>query len=350
MDLFLGIHMKIPKAPLKPAIQLRFLQRLSRALSSGYSLNESLEVVKWDKSLSPIATDTIHILQDGNTLSIALEKLNFHPIIISFLSISQEYGDLENSIQKTVEIFDKRLEYSKKFSQVIRYPIVLIIVFSFLFFFIQHSVLPNLLTLMDQSTDRSFFLSMILNISSVLYYGFLLIVLLALAFRMSWQYLQSKIPIDYQLKLFQLIPIYRSYVTLNTSYLLATHVSSLLQTGISIKDVLAILMAQPKLNIISHYASRLTEGLNQGLHLSLLLHSFRFINPQLASIFQKNSNADTLEKDLAVYAIFLTDELHQKIMRTITYIQPIFFTLLGIVVILIYLSLMWPMYQIIETI
>jgi competence protein ComGB len=342
--------MKIPKAPLKHAIQLRFLQRLSRALSSGYSLNESLEVVKWDKALTPLATDAIHILQDGNTLPIALEKLNFHPIIISFLSISQEYGDLESSIQKTVEIFDKRLEYSKKFSQVIRYPILLIIVFSFLFFFIQHSVLPNLLTLMDQSTDRSVVISMILNISSVLYYGFLLIVLLALAFRMSWQYLQSKIPIDYQLKLFQLIPIYRSYVTLNTSYLLATHMSSLLQTGISIKDVLAILMAQPKLNIISHYASRLTEGLNQGIHLSLLLHSFRFINPQLASIFQKNSNADTLEKDLAVYAIFLTDELHQKIMRTITYIQPIFFTLLGLVVILIYMSLMWPMYQIIETI
>jgi competence protein ComGB len=36
-------------------------------------------------------------------------------------------------------------------------------------------------------------------------------------------------------------------------------------------------------------------------------------------------------------------------MKAITYIQPVFFVLLGCIIILIYLSLMLPMYQIIQT-
>lgn len=350
MGLFPMTHIRASNTTLKPIMQLRFLKRLSRALSIGYSLNEALEVLQWDKTISSTANQIIVLLRDGNSFPLALEKMKFHPIVISFIALSKEYGDLESSIQKTVEIFERRIEYSKKFTQVIRYPLILIVVFSFLFFFIQHSVLPNLLTLTEQGSKQSMLITTMITISAFLYYGFLFVILFILAIRLSWNHFQYKIPMEIQLKVIKMIPIYRSYVTLNTSFLLATHISSLLQTGISIKDVLLILKEQPKQNIVSHYAHILIDGLNQGIHLSLLLHNFSFIKQELASIFQKNSNADTLEKDLAVYATFLTDDLHQKIMRTITYIQPVFFILLGLVVILIYLSLMWPMYQIIETI
>ncbi|WP_026906685.1 type II secretion system F family protein [Paucisalibacillus globulus] len=346
---FQKIHMIVFKQTVKASVQLNFLKRLSRSLSNGYTLLSALDTLKWDKNLRDISNKIILLLKDGKSLDQALDELSFHPIITTYLYFAKEYGDLEASIIKCVELYEKRLEYTKKFTQVVRYPIILITVFSFVFFFIQHSVLPNLLILFQQNDQNSQGFSVAINLISFIYYSFITLLIACIFFKVLWNYVETIVPFQIQLKIFELIPFYRSYLKLNTSFLLSTHIATLLKTGLSIKDVLAILSNQQKLPILSHYSTILMRGLNQGQYIYVILDQFTFINPQLASIFQKNSNVDSLEKDLTTYATFITDELNQKIMKAITYIQPIFFILLGFIIILIYLSLMLPMYQIIQT-
>lgn len=349
MALFQRLHMKNLNRYLNSSIQLSFLKRLTRALSNGYTLLAALETLKWDNRLRPVANEAINLLKNGKTIDYVFEKLKFHPIISTYMYFAKEYGDLEESILKCVEIYEKRLEYTKRFTQVIRYPLLLIVIFSILFFFIQYSVLPNLLTLLQQNNPDDPFINYFITLSSVIYYACLALVFCLLIIRWVWHVMKDKIPIEKQLHFILAIPFYRSYVKLNTSFLFSTHMSSLLKTGLSIKDVLAVLARQQKLPILTHYADFLTNGLKSGYPIYVLIHQLELINPQLASIFQKNTDANTLEKDLTIYAIYLTDELNQKIQKAITYVQPIVFIGLGLIIILIYMSLMLPMYQFIET-
>ncbi|MBC5637199.1 type II secretion system F family protein [Ornithinibacillus sp. BX22] len=330
--------------------QLTFLKRLSRALTNGYPLLAALETLKWDKSLFHLSEDIIHHIKRGYTLDQSLEKLSFHPIITSYLFFAKEHGDLDASITKCLAIFEKRIHHLKKFTQVIRYPIILLIVFSIAFLFIQHSVVPNLLTLFQQHEQNSFIIHSAIRLSSLLYYSTILILIILFIMYWIWKQIKATIPIGLQIKIYRSTPLYRNYLTLNTSFLFATHVESLLKTGLPIKDVLTILSKQEKLPLLSYYSTQLTNGLNHGVPISQLMTELTFISPQLASIFQQNSNADTLEKDLATYSAYITEEINEKIVKFITYIQPVFFILLGLVIILIYLSLLVPMYQFIETI
>ncbi|WP_042145913.1 competence type IV pilus assembly protein ComGB [Paucisalibacillus sp. EB02] len=347
MVLYQKLRMNVTKQKIKPSMQLNLLKRLSRSLENGYTLLTALETLTWDRNLEEISNKIIHLLKSGQTLDQALDELAFHPIITTYLYFAKEFGDLETSIIKCVELYERRLEYAKKFTQIIRYPFVLVAIFSFVFFFIQHSVLPNLLTLFQQNDSNG--IPIAITIISLAYYGFILLLIACVLVRLLWKYVKVRIPIDLQIKLLSVIPIYRSYLRLNTSFQFSTHFGSLLKTGLSIKDVLAILSKQQKLPIVAHYATTLMSGLNQGHHVSILMKQFTFINTQLASIFQKNSNTESLEKDLSTYSTIITDELNQKIMKAITYIQPIFFILLGIIIILIYLSLLLPIYEIIQT-
>ena len=154
MVLLQKLHLKITNRKVNSTIQLNFLNRLSKSLSNGYSLLAALETLKWDNKLRKLVDEVIILLKRGYSLDQALEQQAFHPIITTYLYFAKDYGDLETSILKCVENYEKRLQYAKKFTQVVRYPIILIIIFSFVFFFIQHSVLPNLLMLFHQNNQK----------------------------------------------------------------------------------------------------------------------------------------------------------------------------------------------------
>lgn len=350
MVLFQKRPMITLRRQLKPELQLRFLQQLAKVLTNGYSLLSALETLKWDRSLALLAENTINKLKNGIGFDKALEELKFNPLITTYLYFSKDYGDLEENISKCVGIYEKRLHYYRQFGQAIRYPLILLVVFTMMFFFIQHSVIPNLLTLAQQGTENAILIKLSITVVTVCYYTFIICIFLILLCRIIWQYLKLKVPIETQLIFLKLLPFYRSYLKLNTSFLFATHISSLLKSGLSIKDVLAILEKQSRLPLLSYYSSLLTKGLNQGIPISFVITNLFFINSQLAKLFQKNANTELLEKDLTIYAAMLIEQLNQRILKAITYIQPIFFILLGIMIILIYLSLIWPMYQIFETI
>jgi competence protein ComGB len=166
---------------------------------------------------------------------------------------------------------------------------------------------------------------------------------------MVWFFIKRKIPIDQQLKILYRIPIYRYFLRLQTSFQFAAHFGSLLKAGLSLKQILYELTVQQRLPILSFYAKLLTIDLNRGFHLSSQLAELPLIEKQLENIFQKNTDMKLLEKDLSLYSEILLEELQRKIISAIMLIQPIFYIVLGIFIVFIYLSLMLPMFQLINS-
>ncbi|HLR58857.1 MAG TPA: hypothetical protein VK094_00065 [Pseudogracilibacillus sp.] len=68
--------------------QSYFLDRLYRFLSHGYPLLESLNKMEWDPNLKEIAKEFSGSLKRGTSLEDTFAKLNFHSIIVTYMSFT----------------------------------------------------------------------------------------------------------------------------------------------------------------------------------------------------------------------------------------------------------------------
>lgn len=350
MASFLKKHIIRRNKMLSPEDQLRFLKRLLRLIKSGYPLINALEVMKWDVRMISTATIVIFKLKSGKTIDQAFGQAKFHPTISAYMYFNRTNGDLQTSIKNSIDIYEQRLKYMKKFQQIIRYPLVLLFFFSLLLYFIKKVVLPSYIDLFP--TDSIAASTVILSNLIIEYLGLLAIIFLTIFIFIFilWRKYKDRIGIDQQINLYRFIPIYYPLLRLYTSFQFSTHLSTLLKTGMPFKDVLTNMSNQNKLPIVAYYSSLMTRELSKGLQILPLMSQLTLIEQQLTGIFQENTDMDALERDLTAYSDLLTEEIHLKVMRVITFIQPIFFIILASFIIFIYVTLMWPMFQLINSI
>ncbi|RYG74680.1 chromosome partitioning protein ParA [Lentibacillus lipolyticus] len=353
MDLFRKKRFWLPTARRKTLdndLQLRFLYRLSRLLKNGYSMTGALEVIQWDHQLKAIAATVTALLKSGSPLDEALEHVHFSPVITSYLYLVRHNGNLQTSLEKCITMYEQRLVYMKKFQQTARYPIILLIIFTVLLYFIKQSILPSFLDLFHGTAASASAVMLTMAIIDIAGYIVLsLFIILGLGF-VLWRIYKDKISMDKQIKVYSKIPVYRRYKETQTSFLFAVHISSLLMSGLSIKEILTSMSTQKKQPILAYYASLLTNELSRGIYITNILANLPLIDKQLAVIFQKHTDVKALEKDLSIYSELQTEETHRKIMKAITYIQPVFFIILAGMIVAVYMSLMLPMFQLIKTI
>lgn len=329
-------------------LQLKFLKRLYRLLESGYPILIALEKLKWDHQFSKFSSTIMTSLKSGDTIDHALEQLNFHPSITSFLYFVKANNDLEGSLKKAIDMFEQHIINGNKFKQIIRYPILLLIIFSILLYFVKVFVLPSFLDIFTEESNRTVyytisFIDILTTFITVCGITFCLLGII-------WVFIERKVSIQNKLRLYKNIPIYKNYVTMQTSYFFATHFSSLLKTGMSYKEILEHMANQQKLPIISYYAKIISLDLAQGVQFSYLVSQLEFFDQQLISMFQQDTDVRTLELDLSIYAELLMEDMNAKTIKILTGLQPVLLILIGGFIIFLYISLMWPMFQLIKTI
>lgn len=341
---------RFKRSTLPNTIQLRFLKRLLRLLENGYPLIEALETMKWDGSLKKTASRMIALLKSGMPMDIALEKCNFNQAISGHLYFIRTNNDLVGSLRKCLDVYEHRITHVQKFQQTIRYPLLLFFIFAVLLFFIKQSVLPSFLDLFQSSSNSASTIQIsikIINFFMTLFFVSGFIVLLS---SLLWLYYKKRLSIEKQLLVYRKIPIFRNYLRLSTSFTFAFHISSLLKTGMSFREIFLHISKQDKFPILSLYSKKITNELNKGIYINQLLGKFEFLEKDLSFIFQKNSDYEALEKDLEAYAEILTENLQAKIKKGIAFLQPISFIILAGFIVLVYMTLMWPMFQLIQTI
>lgn len=338
------------KRKLPEESQLHFLKRLVRLLKNGYPLIEALEVIQWDESMEHIAKKMIDHLKSGFHLDEVFENVHFHHSIVTYLYFVRVNGDLITSIDKAILMFEHRITYLKKFRQIIRYPLLLLFIFIILVSFIKKSILPSFNQLFESNASSSKTVHLSIQIIDYVSSFIVISIIVLSCIGLLFYFLKKHIPIEFQIRMYDKIPFVRLFIRMQTTYFFAMHFSMLLKAGISMQEILKMMSRQNKHLILSHYALIMTNNLKQGYEISPLIIAFQMLEVQLANIFQRNSNASTLERDLTTYADLLAETINQKIMRVIMYIQPIFFAVLAGSIIFIYIILMWPMFQLIKTI
>lgn len=330
--------------------QLKFLKRLYRLLGDGYPLIKALEVIGWDTKMEQTVQIITQTLLEGKYIDEAFSAARFHKLILVYLYFVRINRDLESSLKRSITMFEQRLASIQKFRQVTRYPLILSFIFIVLLFFIKTSILPTYVEMFQSYSSNSKTVQLIIFIINSLLSGFFIVITISLITTLYWYFYRRKVPVEQQLKIYSKIPVLRDFIKMQTSFYFATHVSMFLQTGMSMNHLLKFMEEQNELPIISHYSSAMRKHLSNGYALNELLLSLPFIDSQLAILFQRNNEQNALGKDLHAYSDMVSENLELKIMRAIGFIQPVFLVFLGSFIVFIYLSLMWPMFQLINSV
>ncbi|MGM8213489.1 competence type IV pilus assembly protein ComGB [Virgibacillus sp. W0430] len=339
----------IKGAKLHPDIQLRILTRLDRLIHNGYPLIEALESMAWENQLVEPTTAIINALKLGETIDTAFENARFHPTIISHLYFIRYNGDLRTCLRNCITMYSNRVQYVKKFKQVLQYPLFLFAIFFILMLFIKHSILPSFINLVQTSTAASYSVHLAIQLIDLLSTIFIAFMIGTLLSYLLWHVYKKKVPIEKQIKFYNAVPIYRTLTRLQTSFHFSIHMSMLFQTGLTMKEVLVHMETQTKLPIVSHYSHLMKNHLEKGLSVSIFVTELTMLDKQLATILQNKENLETLQRDLNTYADFLLEDLQEKVMRAIALTQPVFFIIIALFIVFIYAILMWPMFQLINT-
>ncbi|GAA0482283.1 hypothetical protein GCM10008986_03940 [Salinibacillus aidingensis] len=333
------------------ADQILLTSRLSALLQNGYSLNKALQLISLDPKQGAVAEHIQNKLMKGKHIDKIFQGLGFSPIVTSYLYFSRSTGQLGDSLANGSALLGRLKQFQDQLKKVLQYPLLILMFLIVLMAGLKFFLLPSLSELYVgiQSSDPNLSPKIFTSIEFFINLFFItcLIILLISAI---WSVIKSKLSTDLKIRLYAYIPLVRKIKSLETSFLFSFHFSSLLQSGLSVKNALQIISEQTHLPVLKRYSVMLMRSVYAGQPLHSAVEKFPLVEKELGLIFKRSMQDGTLEKDLDNYAHLLVETFLEKMSKSITYIQPMFFILFGVIIIFVYLSILMPMFGLIDQI
>ncbi|SEB12515.1 competence protein ComGB [Thalassobacillus cyri] len=326
-------------------LQVQFLDRMSHLLNKGYPLLEALTILTWDERFDGLATEITQQLKGGKPIDVCLQASGFSRNVVSFLYFARMHRNLDEVFHQCSTMIQLENKYVNKFKQVIRYPAFLSVFLVIMLFVIDRTIFPAFLTMFQSQETGSKGLTVAVYITGFLITFVKVAGLLVVIVFIYWKIRKSSISLERQLLMYDKIPLLSDYHKLKTTFLFATHLHSILSTGVSMKEALHIMSNQSHYPLLSHQADIILDHLEQGATLAQAIHQCQMFRPELTTIFHKTSDLTTLTRDLAMLSEMLTDMTKQKLNNALEIIQPVFFIIIAVFILFIYGSIMLPMYQ-----
>ncbi len=124
---------------------------LEQMLRAGVPLIEALEVARDstdNRRLHDILVEVVRDVNDGAGLSDAFSRFSnvFGPVFSALVAVGEESGRLQESFSRLVRHYKWQERISGRVRRALRYPIFMIFVMLFLFFFMMTFVVPEVVT------------------------------------------------------------------------------------------------------------------------------------------------------------------------------------------------------------
>ncbi|WP_226667454.1 competence type IV pilus assembly protein ComGB [Metabacillus litoralis] len=333
--------------------QAFFLKRLSSMLDKGYTLSEALNFLYVNES-SKRKDDLLTCLSQlsaGHSFRYTLSNLHFHKDVLSYLYFAEQHGDLEFALRECSEILSKKVTHIEKLGKILRYPIFLIFTVSFILSIVQAVITPQFEQLYDSmNIETSFFSRTLLVVFASLKWVGIGSVIFIVYIIFYYLVFYRKKSVETQMKLVSKIPILRKVVSMLHSYFFALQLSNLLRGGLSTFESLKIFETQTILPFFKAEADYLIRKLKTGEQLHQMIKSRGYYEPELSLVILHGQANGQLARELYMYSQILLEKLENQIVKTITIIQPVIYAFVGIIVLFVYLSMLLPMYKMMENI
>ncbi|MDO3662622.1 competence type IV pilus assembly protein ComGB [Bacillus sp. C28GYM-DRY-1] len=332
--------------PLKDQAQL--LKRLGEMTAGGYTLLDALRLMELQMNKRQVADliDAVTRLGEGAPFYQVLKSLSFHKEAVGICYFAETHGELPASMIQSGELLKRKIAQADQLKRVLRYPLFLIFTVAVMFYMLQSIIIPQFSGIyqsMNMETTRS------TDILFAFFQHVDLLIILAALFAAGfglyyWLVFKKKSPVR-QMLIWVRIPLAGNLVRLFNSYFFSLQLSSLLQSGLSIYDSLNAFKHQTFLPFYRCEAEQVIERLKAGESLETALSGSPFYEADLTKVISHGQLNGRLDRELFTYSQFIMQRLELKAQKWTGILQPMIYGFVAAMILVVYLSMLLPMYQ-----
>lgn len=343
----------IPNKKLSAKEQLTLLYRLNILLNHGFTLIECFIFLNMHIQYKQKETskEIIQLLNQGATCYSILKYLKFPQTIIMQIYFSEKYGVLTENLQDGFHFLKRKIETKQRFIKTIQYPLILVMIFMTMLFGINHFILPEfqqIYTTMDiqLSPTLNFLNEFIKHFPHII----LIFIAICSSLLMMICFIYYKLSIRQRLKFILKIPIINTYFKLFKTYQIANELSLFFRNGIMLQQISKIYINQSVDPFLKYIGEFTVNNIENGMRLPEIFKRLGCFQNELIQFIEQGEKSGKLEIELNIYSQILLSQIETKINKQIKLIQPIIFLLLGLLIVSLYLVIMLPMFDMMQSI
>lgn len=350
---FLAVSSKVKKSEF-----VSFCKQFAIMLKAGVSIAECLNTLRKQKFSTIFKNNISKAYEEvlkGSLLSEAFKKSskNFPEFFCSMVYVGELSGNLSQVLVKAADYYDNDLKIKSKTKSAMIYPIFLIVIVIAIFFLLMIVVVPEFKSTLEQEgVELPGLTRGVMAISDFIIDNWLILLvsigafifLCYLFFRKTnyGKYIASYVAFH--------LPILKTIKMNSLTTRFGMSFSILLQSGMQVIDAMK---AMPKIINNKYFEKKFAyaiEEVNNGKRLSRALESTQLFPPMLIQMVTVGENTSSLDEVLDIVGDYYNSVLATSIQRATSMLEPVAIILLGIVVLVIILSVMLPMFSMVNNV
>ena len=324
------------------SLQQKFLTRFSQLLQNGFSISDALNIMATlfkKQAIQPM----IDACSRGQHFADTLEESQFETRIIYMIRCSEQAGALLQGLQKAANYSDFHLKNRSELFKKIRYPLTLFALMSLILIVVFTLFIPKIKSFY-QSFNLSGDSSLLQGVILIMIITFILLALLALLIFCILHIQHFGFQTRVKSLLFR-IPLIRPLIQKIFSYYFSSQWLIFLNCGLSLKDSLNMMIQFETIPFIRLIIEDLHAQFEAGNSLSNTIQSSPYFTPYFKLTMSHALILGSLTSELNYYSASEFKTLSALLNNSFKVIQFSFLLLIGVIIILVYLSILQPVFD-----
>jgi len=334
-----------------------FCKQFSILLDAGIAVLAALDILKRqteNRKLKKVIAEMQNDVQKGYSLNAAMRKNKdvFPEIMLNIIEAGETTGNLEDSFEKMSVHFDKELALSGKIKGSMTYAIVLSVIATVVIIVLLVGVVPNFVEMFKSAgQELPVTTKTLLSISAfVTKYWYLLIagaVILVIGFNIFKKTEKGIFLFDrFKISIPAVGDLNKKIITARFARIL----SSLIGSGLPLFTSLEIVSRIVGNKVYQNALEKIRGDVGDGLSLTQALTESNLFMKMVVQMVKVGEDTGRLEVTLDKIADFYDEEVSEATAKVTSLMEPALMMVLAVVVGFIVLSIVEPMFKMMQTI
>ena len=341
---------------IKPQEIITLCGQMATLIESGIALLAALELLgrQARTRLRRVLEDIAEAIKQGASFSDALREHPqvFPPIFSRMIAIGERTGNLEMVLRQLAAHMEKEQAIIKRVRGAMAYPAFVILLAIGVVAILVTTALPPLLGLFDEfSAEPPLPTRILLGVTHfTTAYKIHMAVALIAAVAIGTFYVRQpsgRRRLDY---LLLRAPLLGPITVLSNTSRFSRTMAILLKAGLPLSEVMDLILQTTQNRVIREAMEEVRDKLLRGEGLSKPLANSKMFPPMLIQMVEIGEETGTLDSNLETMAEFYAREVDERINTLTAMIQPALTLCMGGVVAFIAISIIMPMYSIMQSI
>lgn len=340
----------------KPRTLIVFSRQLATLVESGIALLQALEILQRQQRsrMASVVAELAVAIKQGVSFSEAVgrQATVFPPMYAHMIAVGERTGSLEIVLRQTADHMEKDEAIVKRVRGAMAYPAFVVVLSVFVAVILVTAALPPLITLFDEFDQQLPLPTRILLALSKfatsygLYAGIAMVVgLVATAL-----YVQRPKGHRQMDGLLVRAPLIGQVTMMSNTARVCRTMAMLFRAGLPLSEIIGLVIGTTQNRVYRERLNEVGEALLRGEGLSTPLARTELFPPLVVQMIEVGEETGTLDANLETMGEFYANELDERIAALTSMIQPALTLAMGAVVAFIAISIIMPMYQIVQSI